>query len=119
MKRTIAAAILIAAIARPGYAADKSPEFSQAFCNGFNAAVALEKQRADNWTAMTMAGIGEGDAAKQTNVAKTATVIVRSVPMYVLLQPLTGKVDIGGGEFVDCTAPKAATPAPAETPAAK
>jgi hypothetical protein len=116
MKRALITAISLIAITGQARAADKPAEYSQAFCTGFNAAVALEKTRFDNWSTVTMAGIGEGDPAKQTNVAKTATVMVRSVPMYVLLQPLNGKVDIGGGEFVDCT-PPAPTPAPQPEPA--
>lgn len=104
MKLALIAAALIT-MTGTARAADKPPEFSQAFCAGFNAAVALEKTRFDNWSTVTMAGIAEGDPAKQTNVAKTAVVIVRSVPLYVLLQPLNGRVDIGGGAFVDCAHP--------------
>jgi hypothetical protein len=114
MKRLLTAGSFLVLAMQPGFAAEKSADFADGFCKGFNAAVALEHQRAENWKATTLAAIGEGDPSKMTNVARTATVITNSVPMYVLLQPLQSKVDIGGGVTVDCAVSKDQSKAPTD-----
>lgn len=107
MKHLTIAALATVVLFAPANAAEKSPEYSAAYCAGWNEAVTLIQQRAQNWTAMTLAGVEEGDPAKQTNVARSASVIVKSVPIYVLLPPLTGSFRMGSGDTVDCTPPKA------------
>jgi hypothetical protein len=86
-----------------------SAEFQKGWCAGWSVAVATMSQHYANWRSQVMAG----RTAPPQNADAAIGAIVDGVALYVLITPLTGKVDLPGGNQVDCTP----EPAPADQPA--
>lgn len=83
-----------------------TPEFSEGFCAGWNAAQQTEMARVSNWRALILFGREKEDPGSQINV------LINSVAAYVLIQSLTGPNSLNDGRIVDCTPKEAAKDPP-------
>ena len=73
-----------------------SPDHQVGFCAGWNAAAQVEQQRYSNWRALVMLG--------QPTPDSPTGVVVGSVPIYVLIQPLPpgASLNMVDGRMVTC-----------------